>query len=90
MIHPDPKAEYFAEAQFKGPHNAPEDDYLAWGQYSIPLAKTNSPGHVASHLRFGGLLTGSSLQQFIWEGHRFNAMGRKISDDATSAKAFSR
>ena len=58
MIHPDPKAEYFAEAQFKGPHNAPEDDYLAWGHYLIPLAKTNSPGHVASHLRFGGLLTG--------------------------------
>ena len=90
MIHPDPKAEYFAEAQFKGPHNAPEDYYLAWGQYLIPLAKTNSPGHVASHLRFSGLLTGSSLQQFIWEGQRFNAMGRKISDVSNSGNASSK
>ena len=79
MIHPDPNAEYFAEAQFKGPGNPPEDDYLAWATYSIPPGKTNSPGNVASHLRFDAQLIGHSLQQFIWEGQHFNAMGRKIS-----------
>ena len=78
-IHPDPNAEYFAEAQFKGPGNPPEDDYLAWGKYLIPPAKANSPGHVAAHLRFDAQRCGNSLQQFIWEGQYFNAMGRKIS-----------
>ena len=79
MIHPDPNAEYFAEAQFKGPGNPPEDDYLGWATYLIPPGKTNSPGNVASHLRFDAQLSGHSLQQFIWEGQHFNAMGRKIS-----------
>ena len=79
MIHPDPNTEYFAEAQFKGPGNPPEDDYLAWGKYLIPHSKTDSPGHVASHLRFSAQRSKQSLQQFIWEGQHFNAMGRKIS-----------
>ena len=79
MIHPDPNTEYSAEAQFKGPGNPPEDDYLAWGRYLIPPGKANSPGNVASHLRFDAQLSGHSLQQFIWEGQHFNAMGRKIS-----------
>ena len=80
MIHPDPNTEYFAEAQYKGPDNPVEDDYLAWGKFSIPLAKVDSPGHVAAHLRFSGRLSNNSLQQFIWQGRRFDAMGRKLAE----------
>jgi hypothetical protein len=79
MIHPDSNTEYFAQAQFKGPGNPPEDGYLAWSKQLIPPTNADSPGHVASHLRFHAQRTGHSLQQFIWEGQQFNAMGRKIS-----------
>ena len=79
MIHPDPNTEYFAEAQFTGPANPLGDGDPTWGKYLIPPSKADSPGHVASHLRFGAQVSGTSLQQFIWQGQYFNAMGRKIS-----------
>ena len=78
MIHPDPNTEYFAKAQFKTPGNAREDGNLAWAQHLIPPSKADSPGHVAAHLRFSAQRSKQSLQQFIWEGQHFNAMGRKI------------
>ena len=78
MIHPDPNTEYFAKAQFKTPGNAEEDGNLAWAQHLIPASKADSPGHVAAHLRFSAQRSGSSLQQFIWQGQHFNAMGRRI------------
>ena len=73
--------EQIAKAQYEGPHNPPEDDYLAWDDYSIPPEKTDSPEHVASYLRFGGRLSDRALMQFIWQGQRYDLMGRPITSD---------
>ena len=67
--------EQIAKAQYEGPHNPPEDDYLAWDDYSIPPEKTDSPEHVASYLRFGGRISDRILRQFIWQGQSYGPMG---------------
>ena len=69
-----------AEAQYEGEWNPPEDDYLAWQTIGIPPEKAESPGQVASYLRFGGRISDRVLKQFVWNGSRFDAMGRKLSD----------
>ena len=74
--------EQIAKAQYEGPHNPPEDDYLAWDDYSIPPEKTDSPEHVASYLRFGGRISDRILRQFIWQGQRYGPMGRPITSEA--------
>ena len=70
--------EQIAEAQYEGECNPPEDDYLAWHQVSIPEARADSPGNVASYLRFGGRLSNRVLKQFVWKGQRYDPMGRKL------------
>ena len=70
--------ELFAEAQYEGECNPPEDDCLAWHQVSIPEARADSPGNVASYLRFGGRLSNRVLMQFVWKGQRYDPMGRKL------------
>ena len=70
--------ELFAEAQYEGECNPPEDDYLACHQVSIPEARADSPGNMASYLRFGGRLSNRVLMQFVWKGQRYDPMGRKL------------
>ena len=70
-----------AKAQYEGEWNPPEDDYLAWNDCSIPPEKTDSPEHVASHLRFRGRISDRVLMQFIWQGQRYDPMGRPITSD---------
>ncbi len=74
--------EQIAKAQYEGEWNPPEDDYLAWNDCSIPPEKTDSPEHVASHLRFRGRISDRILRQFIWQGQRFDPMGRPITSEA--------
>ena len=71
--------EQFAEAQYKGPYNPPEDDYLAWGRASIPADRTNVEG-VASWLRFAGRCSDRSLMQFVWQGKRYDPVGQKLAE----------
>ena len=72
--------EQTAEAQYEGEWNPPEDDYLAWNQISVPADRTTAEG-VASYLRFGGRISDRVLMQFVWRGQRFDAMGRKLTED---------
>ena len=61
--------EQFVQAQYQGPYNPPEDDYLAWGRASIPADRTTAEG-VSSWLRFAGRCSDRSLMQFVWKGQR--------------------
>ena len=69
----------FAEAQYQGPFNPPEDDYLAWGRASIPADRTTVEG-VASWLRFAGRCSDRSLMQFVWQGQCYDPMGQKLAE----------
>ncbi len=68
-----------AEAQYQGPFNPPEDDYLAWGRASIPADRTTVEG-VASYLRFAGRCSDRNLEQFTWKGQRYNPMGQPLTE----------
>ena len=65
------------DAQYEGPFNPPEDDYLAWDQISDPADRTTPEG-VASYLRFGGRISDRVLMQFVWKGERYDPMGQKL------------
>ena len=69
----------FAEAQYQGPFNPPEDDYLAWNTIDIPADRTIAEG-VASYLRFAGRCSDRSLIQFVWKGQRYDPMGQKLAE----------
>ena len=71
--------EEFAEAQYQGPFNPPEDDYLAWGWASIPADRTTAEG-VTSYLRFTCRCSDRSPMQFIWQGQRYDPMGQKLTE----------
>ena len=71
--------EQFAEAQYQGPYNPPEDDYPAWGRASVPADRTTAEG-VASYLRFAGRCSDRSLMQFVWQGRRYDLMGQKLAE----------
>ena len=68
----------FAEAQYQGPFNPPEDDYLAWNTIAIPADRTTVEG-VASYLRFASRCSDCSLMQFVWQGQRYDPMGQQLS-----------
>ena len=70
-------AEQPVDAQYEGPFNPPEDDYLAWDQISVPADRTTPEG-VASYLRFGGRISDRVLMQFVWQGQRYDPMGQKL------------
>ena len=71
--------EQIAKAQYEGPHNPPEDDYLAWDQISVPANRTTPEG-VASYLRFAGRCSDRNLEQFIWKGQRYSPMGQPLTE----------
>ena len=71
--------EQFAEAQYEGQWNPPEDDCLAWGRASIPADRTTVEG-VASWLRFAGRCSDRVLMQFVWQGQRYDPMGQKLTE----------
>ena len=71
--------EQIAKAQYEGPHNPPEDDYLAWDQISVPANRTTPEG-VASYLRFGRRISDRILRQFVWQGQRYDPMGQKLTE----------
>ena len=71
--------EQFAEAQYEGQWNQPEDDYLAWNQISVPANRTTPEG-VASYLRFGGRISDRVLMQFVWQGQRYDPMGQPLAE----------
>ena len=72
--------EQFAEAQYEGQWNPPEDDYLAWQTIGIPEDRTTPEG-VASYLRFGGRISDRVLMQFVWQGPRYDPMGHPAACD---------
>ena len=69
----------FAEAQYEGGHNCPEDDYLAWNTIGIPAHRTTPEG-VASYLQFGGRISDRVLAQFVWKGEGFDPLGQRLKD----------
>ena len=73
-------AAQFAEAQYEGEWNPPEDAYLAWDQISVPADRTTPEG-VASYLRFGGRISDRVLMQFVWQGQRYDPMGHPAACD---------
>ena len=75
-------AEQFAEAQYEGEWNPPEDDYLAWNTIGIPEDRATPEG-VASYLRYGGRISDRVLMQFVWKGQRYDPMGQKLDGEGS-------
>jgi len=71
--------EQFAQAEYKGPLNPPEDHYLAWRRASIPADRTTVEG-MASYLRFAGRCSDRVLMQFVWRGQHYDPMGQKLTE----------
>ena len=74
--------EQFVQAQYQGPYNPPEDDYLAWNKITVPANRTTPEG-VASYLRFGGRISDRVLMQFVWQGQRYDPMGQKLDGEGS-------